>query len=51
MKRELAILLVIGVALVGMAGAANYMYKQANIHVTRNKNVENTFSDSIRRNG
>ncbi|KUK43701.1 MAG: Uncharacterized protein XD72_1911, partial [Methanothrix harundinacea] len=29
MKRELAILLVIGIALVGMAGAANYMYEKA----------------------
>jgi len=40
MKRELAILLVIGVALVGMAGAANYMYEKANIKGVGYKNVE-----------
>ncbi|MCP1393157.1 MAG: hypothetical protein J5I35_10455 [Methanothrix harundinacea] len=31
MKREIAILLVIGLALVGMAGAANYMYEKTGI--------------------
>ena len=31
MKREIAILLVIGLALVGMAGAANYMYEKTDI--------------------
>ena len=31
MKREMAILLVIGLALVGMAGAANYMYEKTGI--------------------
>ena len=40
MKRELAILLVIGIALVGMAGAANYMYEKANIKGVGYKNVE-----------
>jgi len=40
MKRELAIVLVIGIALVGMAGAANYMYEKANIKGVGYKNVE-----------
>jgi len=40
MKRELAVLLVIGIALVGMAGAANYMYEKANIKGVGYKNVE-----------
>jgi len=40
MKRELAILLVVGVALVGMAGAANYMYEKANVKGVGYKNVE-----------
>jgi hypothetical protein len=40
MKRELAILLVIGIALVGMAGAANYMYEKANVKGVGYKNVE-----------
>jgi len=40
MKRELAVLLVIGVALVGMAGAANYMYEKATVKGVGYKNVE-----------
>jgi len=40
MKRELAILLVACIALVGMAGAANYMYEKANIKGVGYKNVE-----------
>ncbi|MDF0592619.1 hypothetical protein P0O24_03365 [Methanotrichaceae archaeon M04Ac] len=40
MKRELAVLLVLGMALVGMAGAANYMYEKANIKGVGYKNVE-----------
>ncbi len=40
MKRKLAILLVIGIALVGMAGAANYMYEKANVKGVGYKNVE-----------
>ncbi len=40
MKRELAVLLVIGVALVGMVGAANYMYEKATIKGVGYKNVE-----------
>ncbi|MFA7356285.1 MAG: hypothetical protein WCY97_04315 [Methanothrix sp.] len=40
MKRELAILLVVGIALVGMAGAANYMYEKSNIKGVGYKNKE-----------
>jgi hypothetical protein len=40
MKRELAILLVACIALVGMAGAANYMYEKANVKGVGYKNVE-----------
>jgi len=40
MKRELAITLVIGIALVGMAGAANYMYEKSNIKGVGYKNTE-----------
>ena len=40
MKRELAVLLIIGMALVGMAGAANYMYEKATIKGVGYKNVE-----------
>jgi len=40
MKRELAVLLIIGMALIGMAGAANYMYEKATIKGVGYKNVE-----------
>jgi hypothetical protein len=40
MKRELAVLLIIGIALIGMAGAANYMYEKATIKGVGYKNVE-----------
>jgi len=40
MKRELAVLLIIGMALVGMAGAANYMYEKATVKGVGYKNVE-----------
>ena len=40
MKRELAVLLIIGMALVGMAGAANYMYETATVKGVGYKNVE-----------
>jgi len=39
-KRELIILAVIGMALVGMAGAANYMYEKATVKGVGYKNVE-----------
>ena len=40
MKRELIILAIIGMALVGMAGAANYMYEKATVKGVGYKNVE-----------
>ena len=40
MKRELAVLLIIAMALVGMAGAANYMYEKATVKGVGYKNVE-----------
>ena len=40
MKRELAISLAIGIVLVGMAGAANYMYEKSNIKGVGYKNTE-----------
>jgi len=40
MKRKLAVLLIIGMALVGMAGAANYMYEKATVKGVGYKNVE-----------
>jgi hypothetical protein len=40
MKRELTVLLIIAMALVGMAGAANYMYEKATVKGVGYKNVE-----------
>ena len=40
MKRELAVLLLLCMAVVGMASAANYMYEKANIKGVGYKNVE-----------
>lgn len=40
MKRELIVLVIIAMALVGMAGAANYMYEKATIKGVGYKNVE-----------
>ncbi|MHC1631979.1 MAG: hypothetical protein ACXQT4_06840 [Methanotrichaceae archaeon] len=40
MMKKLAVLLIIGMALVGMAGAANYMYEKATIKGVGYKNVE-----------
>ncbi|MDH7597260.1 MAG: hypothetical protein QHG98_05920 [Methanothrix sp.] len=40
MKRELAVLVVVALALVGMASAANYMYEKATIKGVGYKNVE-----------
>jgi hypothetical protein len=51
MKKELAILLVIGIALVGMAGAANYMYEKANIKGVGYKNVETIIQTQTGLNG
>ncbi|MBC7079546.1 MAG: hypothetical protein H5T42_03630 [Methanothrix sp.] len=40
MKRELAVLVVVALALIGMASAANYMYEKATIKGVGYKNVE-----------
>jgi len=40
MRRELVVLVVVAMALVGMAGAANYMYEKANVKGVGYKNVE-----------
>ncbi|MBN1323790.1 MAG: hypothetical protein JW986_07325, partial [Methanotrichaceae archaeon] len=40
MRRELIVLVVIAMALVGMASAANYMYEKATIKGVGYKNVE-----------
>jgi len=40
LKRELAVLLLLCMAVVGMAGAANYMYEKANVKGVGYKNVE-----------
>ena len=40
MRKEIAVLVIIAMALVGMAGAANYMYEKASIKGVGYKNVE-----------
>src|SRR5512137_2678376 len=40
MKKELVVLVIIAMALVGMAGAANYMYEKASVKGVGYKNVE-----------
>jgi len=50
MKR-LAVLLIIAVALVGMAGAANYMYEKASVKGVGYKNVEMIVSTQVGYNG
>jgi hypothetical protein len=40
MRKELVVLVIIAIALVGMAGAANYMYEKASIKGVGYKNVE-----------
>ncbi len=40
MKKELVVLAIIAIALVGMAGAANYMYEKASVKGVGYKNVE-----------
>ncbi len=44
MKKELVVLAIIAIALVGMAGAANYMYEKASIKGVGYKNVETIIS-------
>src|SRR5512138_3303021 len=40
MRKELVVLVIIAMALVGMAGAANYMYEKASVKGVGYKNVE-----------
>ncbi len=40
MRKEIAVLIIIAMALVGMAGAANYMYEKASVKGVGYKNVE-----------
>src|SRR5512136_3104648 len=40
MRKELIVLVIIAMALVGMAGAANYMYEKASVKGVGYKNVE-----------
>jgi hypothetical protein len=49
--KKLAVLLIIAVALVGMAGAANYMYEKASVKGVGYKNVEMIISTQIGYNG
>jgi hypothetical protein len=44
MRKELVVLVIIAMALVGMAGAANYMYEKASIKGVGYKNVETIIS-------
>jgi hypothetical protein len=47
MRKELAVLAIIAMALVGMAGAANYMYEKASVKGVGYKNVEMIISTQI----
>jgi hypothetical protein len=40
MRKELVVLVIIAIALVGIAGAANYMYEKASVKGVGYKNVE-----------
>ena len=40
MRKQIAVLVIIAIALVGMAGAANYMYEKASVKGVGYKNVE-----------
>ena len=47
MKKELVVLAIIAIALVGMAGAANYMYEKASVKGVGYKNVEMIISTQV----
>ncbi len=51
MKKELIVLAIIAMALVGMAGAANYMYEKASVKGVGYKNVEMIISTETGFNG
>jgi len=47
MKKELVVLAIIAIALVGMAGAANYMYEKSSVKGVGYKNVEMIISTQV----
>jgi hypothetical protein len=47
MRKELVVLAIIAIALVGMAGAANYMYEKASVKGVGYKNVEMIISTQV----
>ncbi len=51
MRKELVVLVIIAIALVGMAGAANYMYEKASVKGVGYKNVEMIISTQYGFNG
>ena len=51
MRKELVVLVIIAMALVGMAGAANYMYEKASVKGVGYKNVEMIISTQTGFNG
>ena len=51
MRKEIAVLVIIAMALVGMAGAANYMYEKASVKGVGYKNVEMIISTQTGFNG
>lgn len=51
MRKELVVLVIIAMALVGMAGAANYMYEKASVKGVGYKNVEMIISTQSGFNG
>ena len=51
MRKQIAVLVIIAMALVGMAGAANYMYEKASVKGVGYKNVEMIISTQYGFNG
>ncbi|MDM7913592.1 MAG: hypothetical protein QUS09_10895, partial [Methanotrichaceae archaeon] len=51
MRKAIAVLVIIAMALVGMAGAANYMYEKASVKGVGYKNVEMIISTQVGFNG
>src|SRR5512136_414331 len=51
MRKLIAVLVIIAMAVVGMAGAANYMYEKASVKGVGYKNVEMIISTQIGYNG
>ena len=51
MRKQIAVLVIIAMALIGMAGAANYMYEKASVKGVGYKNVEMIISTQTGFNG